>query len=268
VALSWSYSGSPVGLSEFRITPYIAGVPQPGLVVSTGTPVTNFTVPGLSNGTVYTFTVAARYGAGEFTAESAPSGPITPNGKFITQTINVTRPNGDLVLTQVCAGSDIYPDDLNTVVYPTNCSVSLGTAKLIKTGPGAGQYFRATGALNQVTVVDTRDADPGWTVTGLTSQFVDGAKNFSCNDLGWVPSSTDTAAFVSPDGAYDQVATAGAAVAPATLAPNGLCNAHTFASANASAGLGIAQLDAALELWIPIFKPAGNYSSVMTITAV
>jgi hypothetical protein len=42
----------------------------------------------------------------------------------------------------------------------------------------------------------------------------------------------------------------------------------TLAYANAGHGLGLAQLDANLTLWIPVFDQAGHYSAVLTLTAV
>src|SRR5262249_57523848 len=60
-------------------------------------------------------------------------------------------------------------------------------AKLLTTGPHAGQYFEATGQLRQVMIVDTRTADTGWTATGSVSNFSDGTHTFSGDYLGWSP---------------------------------------------------------------------------------
>jgi NAD+ kinase len=49
--------------------------------------------------------------------------------------------------------------------------VALGTAKLVTSGTGAGQFLQASGLLNQVTVVDTRDTDTGWNITGTMGTF-------------------------------------------------------------------------------------------------
>jgi titin len=76
-ALSWTAPSSNGGstISGYRITPYIAGAPQAS--VTTDYPVTSYTVGGLTDGTAYTFTVAAINGVGT-SVESAPSGTITP----------------------------------------------------------------------------------------------------------------------------------------------------------------------------------------------
>ena len=77
MALTWTApsvdGGSPV--TSYRITPYIGATAQ--TPVTTPSAATGFTVTGLTNGTTYTFRVAAinSVGAG---ANSAPSPPVTP----------------------------------------------------------------------------------------------------------------------------------------------------------------------------------------------
>ena len=129
-----------------------------------------------------------------------------------------------------------------------------------------------------MTVVDGRDTDPGWTAQGSVSQFdlvapaASQPAHFSGNDLGWSPTKTDTAPLSSDDGGYDQVVTAGAVVTPKVtgsgIAPGvGLGSAPaTLGSAAATKGLGIAKLDAALQLYIPINAKSGDYQSLLTIT--
>jgi hypothetical protein len=277
VALTWVAPTFTAGLTRYRVTPNQVGVGPLAAVFTPGTG-TSFTVVGLVNGTQYQFSVAAEYGAGQFSAESALSAIVVPGGKFITQTITVTRPVGGLVLTQACAGSDPYPDtnppvgDVLDVVYPTDCTIDLGTATLIKTGAQAGQYFRTTGSIRQVTVVDTRDTDPGWVLNGQVSNFTSGpTKTFSANDLGWTPVVTDRSApFTSPDGSYAMQVTAGAAIPPGLA--GGLGSPRTLATGavgtGTAGGLGITHLDASLELLIPIFAKSGTYVAVLTLTAI
>ena len=326
VTLSWNPPAGPAPTSyEVAVTPAPAAPTGPGPFTTAGSP---YTVLDLTNGTVYTFTVRAFYGGTNFGQPSSVS--ATPNGTLVTQHIYVSRPQGSLVLTQVCgtgagfnntsaapyqngnnpttapvapgtsptpgnSSSAVgtadpnfsgypYAQDPNTglalAIYPTDCRVDLGTAKLITSGAGAGQYFQADGAIDQITVVDARDTDPGWTVNGRTSSFTSGVNTFSGDDLGWTPHVTSTTpGFSSPDGSYLQVVSQGSAVAPGTAAANGLAKAaRTLAFANAKAsvggdptnntgGLGIAQLDGALHLLIPIVAIHGIYVSVLTITA-
>ncbi len=76
-ALSWtapsSNGGSPI--TGYRVTPYIGANAQTPIL--TGSTSTMYTVTGLTNGTTYTFRVAAINAVGTG-ADSAPSAAVTP----------------------------------------------------------------------------------------------------------------------------------------------------------------------------------------------
>ncbi len=150
--------------------------------------------------------------------------------------------------------------------YPTHCGVDLGTASLITSGANAGQYYTASGRINQVTVADLRDTDPGWTVNGTMSAFTvaGGGSTFSGSYLGWTPVRTSFSA-PTPAG-YAQTVTAGAAVAPGNV--GGLASAQTLASATTAHGIGIASMDARLKLLIPATARNGVYTGTLTFTAI
>ncbi|MDQ6927552.1 MAG: fibronectin type III domain-containing protein [Actinomycetota bacterium] len=289
VDLTWTAPAGPTP-DEYEVTASPAPATPPAARL-TGSSATSYSFTGLTNGTPYTFTVRARYGT-SFGSASAPSAAVAPAGALITQTITVTRPQGALILTQVCgakgsthtgtaptlpggavdpnfdpvAGEYPYPPNF-TPNYPTNCNVNLGTSKLIATGPGANQFFDAKGDISQVTVTDFRDTDPGWTVTGRMGNFVSGPNSFSGNQLGWTPAATDAAPFTDGAGnTYDQTAVPGGVVAPNTNP--GLGAGQELAHAVAGSGEGRARLDAALDLWIPVSAKAGSYTGTLTITAV
>jgi hypothetical protein len=154
--------------------------------------------------------------------------------------------------------------------YPTHCGVELGTAEFIQDGPLAGQFYRADGLLNQVTVVDLRDTDTGWVVTGTMGDFQAGTAgtdpSFGGDQLGWAPAKTDTAAYAYPGGTYDQVVAPGAEIKPNT--GGGLGDGATFGSAAGGAGRGIATLDARIKLLIPVNAFAGDYEGTLTIDVV
>lgn len=175
-----------------------------------------------------------------------------------------------------------YPVDGNgdyTVAYPTSCGINLGTASLITSGPAAGAYFKATGRIAQLTVVNTRDADSGWTLNGRMSAFAsttDNTDTFSGNLLGWDPEVTwDSNANL--DG-YDMVVTAGGVRQPQeTASTTGLGDASnstntTLASSLAQsapgASLGQAVMDARVRLLIPVTADAGTYRGVLTFTTI
>ncbi len=231
-------SWSPVpGITpvRYRVTPTTGGVPGAPLFTANGS-TTNLLFTGLLNGSAYTFTVAAEYAGAVFGPESAPSPSVTPSNIFVTQTIIAARPQGALTLTE--AG--------NTVTMP---------AAVLN---GTGTFYNTSAALNQVTVTDTRDTNPGWNINAQVTDFTSGLNTFSGTNLGWVPVVTTSAP--------GQTVTAGGTVAPGTNP--GLTGTTPFASAPAGAGLGVSTLDAALNLQIPVAALSGTYTATMTITAI
>jgi len=172
------------------------------------------------------------------------------------------------------------PDGTANPTYPTHCGIDLGNAQFVRSGAGAGQFFAASGRLNQVTVVDTRDGDLGWNVVGQVSNFsAGGGKSFSGSELGWTPVNTeDTGPFTDSLGnTYDQLTAAGGAIAPNTLVASGLSSNRTLISAPAfhatgaatsTGGLGTAIADARLKLLIPITAQSGTYTATLTISSL
>lgn len=130
----------------------------------------------------------------------------------------------------------------------SGANTTLGTATQTEAGS-----FTAKGTLPTVTVNDTRDDSPGWTINGKASTFADGSKNFSGAALGWAPKA---------DNATGGTVTTGGAV---TAGDPGLGQSRTLASATTAAG---AVLDAGLTLLAPAGTPAGSYKSTLTITAI
>ena len=145
-----------------------------------------------------------------------------------------------------------------TVTVPASGSFTLtvatGTVTLTVSGSGA------TGVLNPVTVSDTRNTFPGWSVSGQESDFAGSGTaagyTFSGNQLGWVP--TDTALGTG--------VTLGGTVTPA--APGLGTTAAVLAQAAAPNGSGTSVLGANLTLAIPATAAAGPYTGSLTITAV
>lgn len=136
-------------------------------------------------------------------------------------------------------------------VSPT--PVDLGTAT------ANGDNLEATGQLSPVTVSDTRNSAPGWSVAGQVSDFSDGnSATIDGDSLGWTPAVTtqDTASDV----------TAGAAI---TAGSNpGLKEGSTLGSAGANQGVGNSTLGGGLDLVVPASQNAGSYSATLTITAI
>lgn len=307
VTLTWATPGGGGTVDDYLVKVYTEpGHTQAGVTIDTGSASSNtgfvvgpsnFNNPnGLVDGTQYSFTVIAHYSApsSALGAESAQSNTIAPYSALVTQTIDATRPNGALVLTEDCtnsrasvtaplAGGAVDPTQPNYPNYVQggqffNCNVSLGTAHILTSGPNAGNFFQATGALKQLTVLDTRDTNPNpnWVAGAqMISPFDDGASHqFSPNDLGVAPVITShSAPFDSPDaGTYTMNPVAGtASIAADTVNGVGhpkLAAGMTLASAAAGSNLGIALIDAQLNLMIPVFIHSGHYTGVMQITIV
>lgn len=171
-----------------------------------------------------------------------------------------------------------YP---SSPTYPTTCGLNMGTATLITTGALAGQYYAASGRLNEVTVVDTRDLDAGWTVNGTMGTFAIVGDTFDGDYLGWTPRITSVAGVLNAAGTpaqtvvtgsgYTQTVTAGAAVLPGTglgAPTTGMASGRPLASAIVGQGLGITELDARVKVLIPASNNAGFYEGILALTAV
>ena len=160
-----------------------------------------------------------------------------------------------------------------TVTAGTNCNS--GVEPISVTVPASGVFTltvptttvnlsvtgsTATGALNAITVSDTRNTYPGWSVSGLEAAFTGSGtaagSTIPGDQLGWVPTGTlATGAILGPT------------VAPGT-SPGLGDTAQVLASAVAGGGFGTSSIAANLTLDIPATAKAGPYSGAMTITAL
>ena len=71
--------------------------------------------------------------------------------------------------------------------------VDLGTAQI----NAGGDLLTASGQMDRVKVTDTRAGDPGWTASGIVTNFIKGADQINGYNLGWVPTvvSSSSSAF-------------------------------------------------------------------------
>lgn len=284
-----SVTGLTAGTSyTFEITATYAAAPG-------GTPLSISSTPLAAQVLLQTLTVTRPAGALVFTQVCGRKGDVAaeilsngfPDG---LPAVVATAPGAGTAPTGA-GGLEFseypYPEDsdgVSTALYPTTCGVTLGNAKLVTRGTGAGKFFSASAVLDQVSVVDVRDIDAGWTANGKMSSFDAGpGKSFSGSQLGWVPIRTsDTDAFQDSAGTwYNQVAPAGPEVLPNTLNASGMSsNGRVLGSAAAlgggdgsteaaaiTGGTGLAVFDARLKLLIPVTAKSGTYTGTLTISA-
>lgn len=228
--------------------------PAGGTISGTGT---SRSLSGLTENTAYQVTVTPLHPSPYVGTPASVTFTVLP-AAVVYQQLDVTVPEGALTITQLCGTG------------PTGCEVDFGTATLITTGTGAGQFYEAEAELHQLTVTDTRDEDPGWTATGTMGVFSAGPATFSGDQLGWTPAAVGNGGWTTPSGTYTQTVAAGSPVAPNTT--DGLGNGATLATGGGGSGvgpggLGVFALDAHLDLLIPVGQIDGAYSGVMTITA-
>ncbi|GAA1725090.1 hypothetical protein GCM10009809_21070 [Isoptericola hypogeus] len=174
---------------------------------------------------------------------AAPVGFTAAGGDGENVDVEVTVPEDD--------GGPVDPEPGEfTWTVAGGGAVSLGTATQ---GDAA---FTAAGDLHRVTVTDTRAGSPAWNVTGTVTDFFAGGRSFSGSALGWSPAVS---------------ANTGGAVAGAEVAAgvgSGLKGGATLAWAPAGHAAGSVAVDAGLDLSIPLDTPAGDYTGVLTLTAL
>ena len=261
---AFTLTGEP-GVGSVTLTwddPNATLSPQPYLVRVSDTETaaivtssTSATLSGLTPGLAYTFTVERQ---DETRATSQVV--VVPNSSAVfTQVNSVTRPEGSLVMhisRQSSLGS-VLP----ATVYADQT--------------GSGSIVSAQGQLSQITVIDTRNDDNGWTLTGSVTAVVDSdGHRWDGDYVGWTPIVTRDSARV-PTGAatyYDQTVAVGPVVPPGTgvVSGDGLASgpANVLASARPGAGLGEAVIDGRLLLVLPALAAAPGYSAVITLSLV
>jgi hypothetical protein len=207
------------------------------VTIAGGTASTSTTFSGITTATTESLT-AVYTPTGNFAATtpgtlSLPVNPAPPNSGTIPLAVSVPQ-----------VGTFTLTVDSTDVVNLTATDLS------------------ATGATTPITVADSRNSFPGWSVSGQdgawTGTGTAAGGTFSGNQLGWTP--TDTA--LAPG------VTLGS---PVTAANPGLgTTAATLASVHAGLGngFGTSTLGANLSLAIPATAPAGPYTSGLTISAV
>lgn len=225
-----------------------------------GSPVT------LVNG-VATLAQTFAAGAHSFTATYTSNAPGSfANSASTSQAYTVTTFTGvqtsEKIETTIAAGSlTVSVADTSTVVLPSPQLNATAT------------YLTTSGRIHPVTVADTRAGNPGWTLSGQVSDFVNTTGPTTTPipgvDLGWTPNVIDHSPSqnVIP-GSLVNPANPPLTANPAVADLNGLHVSRILASAAAGAGTGTAHVDALLALNVPTTTVAGTYDATLTLTAI
>jgi hypothetical protein len=183
-------------------------------------------------------------GTGALTAVFTPAGPSS-SGSTGTRSLGVDgTAGGEAVVVTV------PPTGMFTL------TVVPGTVIMHR----IGNRREATGMLQDITVSDTRNYAPGWSLLGQESAFTSSGAMARAiipgDELGWVPVA------VSP---LAGGASLGPRVAPGTR-QYGLGTGSVLAYANAGSGLGTDTVSASLTLDLRGSAPAKLYTGSLTIT--
>ena len=254
--LSASSSAVTTGTSV-TFTATVAPATAAGSVVFADGGATLSTVAVATGSAAFSTTTLAA-GTHSVTASFVPTSPaaFAPSASAAVS-VSVTAPGAltgsQTITTSVAAGS--------LAITQLGTSVNLPALSLDTTG----KLLTTTGAINNVTVTDTRAATPGFSVTGQVTDFASGANAINGYNLGWTPgvvSSFGTTAVKGPDVAAGQGLAVAATPANAT---DGLKSVRTLGT---GAGMGTSVFSAGLSLTAPTSTQAGTYSATLTITAI
>jgi hypothetical protein len=180
-------------------------------------------------------------------SQTSPGGEV---GTLIDSvTVHPYHGEGEDIQVDVPAAA---PGEFGWTIDGQNGLVDLGTAKE-KDG-----YFEATGAINPISVSDTRSSLSPWSLSAVLGDFSDGDKTFSGSYLGWTPK-------VLTAGAG---AVAGAPVASGFDGGKGLSVSRVLGSAAQGHDKGDALIGADLDLKLPSETAKGSYRATLTVTAL
>jgi len=142
-------------------------------------------------------------------------------------------------------GQLVAVDVPNSFQGALGCVINNGDNHLVNLGTAArhGTYFTATGAIDPLTVTDTRTSgDTSWSLNAQVSDFKDGDATLPAKYVGWQPK-----VLVAGGGANP-----GSQVSSGYNGGNGLADSHTLASATNGHAAGSAQVGADLNLKFPV----------------
>ncbi|MER5464610.1 Ig-like domain-containing protein [Streptomyces sp. NPDC002668] len=259
-ALAVSPAGTAAQYSPVSMTATVSPASAAGSVkfqdTVGGTTTTLATVPVSSGQAAFT-TGSLTAGDHSFTAAFVPANPAAYVGSTSGAVPYVIGAFAGVTASQ----------DITTTVQSGALVISVDNPHVTLPSPelnANGDLLTTTGAINPVTLTDTRAGNPGWSVSGQLTDFSDGGTHqINGQNLGWTPKVIDKGA--------SQTVTAGAAVAaangvaPADAGTAGLKSSRSLATGT---GLGTAHVGADLALNAPTSTVAGTYTATLTLTAI
>ncbi|MEU3921713.1 Ig-like domain-containing protein [Streptomyces sp. NPDC029004] len=259
-ALAVSPAGTAAQYSPVSMSATVAPASAAGSVkfqdTVGGTTTTLATVPVAAGQAAYT---TSSLGAGDhsFSAVFVPTNPAAYLGSDSGAVPYVIGAFAGVTASQ----------DITTTVEAGALVISVDNPHVTLPSPvlnANGDLLSTTGAINPVTLTDTRAGNPGWSVSGQLTDFSDGGTHLiNGQNLGWTPKLIDKGA--------SQTVTPGAAVAaangvaPADAGTAGLKSSRSLANGT---GLGTAHVGADLALNAPTSTVAGTYTATLTLTAI
>lgn len=299
--VSWTAPAVTPNAASFYNVVVTGGTATVGAVTASST---NVSLTGLTAGNSLTVSITPVYASPQFSSPAVTSAFVVQSNSLIIQDITVVRPQGALVLTQVCGVYGALDAEPASPGFPALPSKLATTAVGGPTGPtllanGAGgvdpnytnglypspaspTYPTHCGInLGTATLVTTgAEAGQYYAANGQINQVTvsdtrDGQTQWTVNGTmsDFVSSTNSSVIFKNQMGwtpkvngtSVGQTVTAGAAVAPITP---GLAAASVLAQSSPTASLGIAHMDARLRLLIPVAIPSGTYTATLTFSVV
>ena len=270
---SFTSSDTPPPLTATTTT--MTASPQPALVQTDLTMTATVTA---ADGTNPAGSVLFELGGSGTPAEIGGPVAVNANGVASTTSFDFIFSAGSYPLEAVFTPANIFSYATSTGTFTEEVALAAGTVPVTVAVPASGAFtvtvtpgtvnlgeqvgnpLVATGLLQPVTVADTRNTYPGWSVSGQESVFTGSGTAAGSvipgDQLGWVPTGTVA------DGA-----TLGPTVAAGT-SPGLGDTPQVLAEATPGNGVGTSTLGANLTLDIPGPALAGPYSGSLTITFV
>lgn len=159
--------------------------------------------------------------------------------------------SGDIPVEADIPGLDEGGEEDGSLVM----SVSEGTASL-EGSRDDGDRVSVSGVMPAVSVTDTRAQASGWSVTGQSAELSSGDDQISADHLGWAPNVVESSNGVAAGDSVESVLSGG----------EGLAAPQTLGSGNEQTRAGTTEMDAELNLEVPVDTAGGTYQGAVSVS--